>query len=121
MITLNLEIRAGEDFRFSFEAINANSVPINLTGWGADLQVRASRASSAVAASLTVGSGITFADNTSNPPVHSIVQVHFTPAQTEAMYAAMATGGYDLRLTDPLGLKSFPVEGNITMFRSYTR
>ncbi len=87
----------------------ADSVPVDLTGWTAHMQVRPAYANqtSVVLADLTDGSGITLGGTAGT------ILLELTGTQTAAL--SFDTAVYDLYLTNPSGRPTRLLEGIVTL------
>lgn len=104
---VNLRIYAGDDFDLPIELQDANSVPIDLTGYTGRAQFRRNYDdTNPVEATVTINQGGTG------------LVVSLTSAQTELMSGDFI---YDLQLTNPAGKKRTYLTGDVTVSREVTR
>lgn len=117
LATVDLVISQGSDCSFTFQYLTGTGTggsPIDLTGWSARAQLRAT-ASGPLWCTLTSGSGggITL-DSAGN------VLVTLAHALTAA-WGSLDHGVWDLQLTDTAGTVVRLVEGKVTVDHSVTR
>jgi hypothetical protein len=112
--TYNLTIYQGATFRQSIIWRNADSTPIDLTGYTARMQIRKSvRATTTEADMTTENSGIVISALTGE------IELNLTAVQTAAI--DIQDGVYDLELIDADGTVTRLMEGSVTVSPEVTR
>lgn len=109
---LDLECWQGADFDYQLTWTVSGSA-VNVTGYGARMQVRQTVDSTAVVLSLTAGTGITLGGTAGT----------ITIAANSTATAALTDGQcvYDLELVSGAGYVTRLVEGNFTIYPEVTR
>lgn len=110
--TLNLTLAQGSTWSVTLTYKDANGAAINLSGYTAAMQVRASHAASTTVLSLTSGSGITLGG------AAGTITITASAATTAAIEAG--TYVYDLELTTGSTVTRL-VEGSVTVTPEVTR
>jgi hypothetical protein len=90
------------------------TVPINLTGYTAALQIRSLPESPTAVLSLTTGNGITI-----STPTNGTVEVQATAVQTRAIVAG--TYYYDIEITSQSGIVYRLAQGQVVVSAEVTR
>lgn len=108
----NLYVEQGTTFSKTITWKDSVGNPIDLTGYSAELQIRASVESTTTFLSLTSTAGITL------QPA-GLISILITPAQTRTINARK--GIYDLELTAPGGTVRRLLEGKVTFSPEVTR
>lgn len=109
----DVAIQQGATFLAKFIWKDSNSVPIDLTGYTARMQIRATITSTVVIAELTTTTGITLGGTTGN------IELKLTATQTAAITAKV--GVYDLELQDTAGFVTRLISGDIEFSHEVTR
>lgn len=91
-IRRDITIQQGADFEWNIEVQNSDKTPMDLTGWTAAMQVRATAADSTKLVDITTGGGITI-----NAP-GGIVIIDIPKATTQAY--TWTNGVYDVEITN---------------------
>lgn len=114
MTTYRIIAQQNADYDLLATWKNDAGTPIDLTGFTAELQVRATYPETTAALTLTDGAGITLGG------AAGTIQIHITAAQTLAL--AAKTWVYDLRLVDGVGGEAYRVlEGSFLVTPAVTR
>ncbi len=111
---IDLTIEQGTTYRQTFTWQDANGVPIDITGWTARMQIRATKESVTFLEELTTANaGIVIGGITGT------VEIVITSAKTTAYAFAQAV--YDLELIDTSSEITRFLEGRITISYEVTR
>lgn len=111
----NIEIEQGTDWEQSFQYKDSDGEVINLTGYTARMQCRATKESTSTEFSLTTeNGGITITGATGT------ILCSMTAAATAALSAG-ELGFYDLEIISGAGKVKRLVEGRVTVSREITR
>lgn len=114
---INLKINQGATFRYKFLWRDVRGWPVNLTGYTARMQIRATVASTAILATLTTENGGIALD-----AMNGTVSLYISDAATSGF--AWASGVYDIELIAPVSQQSDVtrlVSGNVTVTPEVTR
>lgn len=109
----NFEVDQNATFTFIVEYKDNNSLPIDLTGATAKMQVRDTKGGSKLAFSLTSPSGGIIID-----PTNGKITIKMTPTQTNKLFYPKSS--YDIMITDSNANKIKLLEGFMTLSRSVT-
>lgn len=107
-----LAVEQGATYRQRVLWTNASSVPVDITGYTAHMQIRRSDDYAAVMVDLTNGSGLTLGGTLGT------IDILLTSAQTAAFDTWRAV--YDLTLIAPSGDRTRLLEGAVTIDPSVT-
>lgn len=110
----DFEIEQGASFALAFVYKDSSGGPVNLTGYTARMQIRASVSASGVLLDLNTDNGRLVLSHAAGR-----VAIELDPATTAAF--AWRKGVYDLELVSPSGGVVRLVEGQITVSREVTR
>lgn len=112
--SLDITIEQGSDLDITMTWRDSNSALIDLTGYSAEMDIRDTVESVAVLFELsTVNSRIVLGG------VLGTIQLLITAAESTAF--TFTTGVYDLELTDPLGVVTRLIKGNVVIDPDVTR
>jgi len=117
MQVINIEIEEKTDYTLSITfRDDTTNLPVDLSGYTADLQVRGLFGSPYILLELTQASGIVLGGVTGN------IDINFTPAMTDMsqQVAGWDRAAYDLVLTNLAGKKIKILKGFVTILRSAT-
>lgn len=112
--TLKLVIDQGATYKNTLTWLDSTSSPVDLTGYSAQMQIKASEKSSAALIELTDVNGRIILGTTGGTIVLSL-----TPAETAALTFSKAS--YDLFLTDSSGAATRLVQGAVQLNKSITK
>jgi hypothetical protein len=113
--TQNLIIDQSADWycNFVYYSDTAQTIPVNLTGYTAKMQMRSNASDSKAVLTLQTGSGITITGATGT------IALHATAAQTSAIVAGYYV--YDLEITSGAGIVTRLIQGQIQVSPAVTR
>ncbi len=108
----DIKIYQGATFSQTFTWKDETDTPINLTGYSARMQIRASVDSSSTLVSLTSGSGITLGG------AAGTIAVLISATDTASL---SQNGVYDLELVSGSGVVTRLLQGNVIVSKEVTR
>lgn len=116
MQIINIELEEAMDYTLSLTYRDeTTNLPVDLTGYSAELEVRPAFGDPSILFTLTNGNGrIIFGG------VSGAIDINFLPADTDQsqLYTAWTRAAYDLVVTDTLGKKKKILKGFITISRT---
>jgi len=112
--TFNITINQGATFELTITWKDSTGAAINLTGYGARMQVRETYSSTSSIVSLTNGSGITLGGSAGTIAI-------VISATTTAALTAPFSGVYDLELVSAGGVVTRLLQGAATVSPEVTR
>jgi hypothetical protein len=111
---INLTIEQGATFRYKFAWVDAKKRAINLTGYTARMQIRATVDSVPILVELTTSNGGLILNE-----IGGIVSLYISSIQTSAL--SWTKGVYDIELVSPNSDVYRMVSGSVTVSKEVTR
>lgn len=111
-VNAKLFIQQGTTWAISWPITTPEGDPVDVTGWGVQAQIRASKTATEVLHEFTTTRENAFADQ-------GAVTLSVTPNESSAW--PWRSGVYDVELTDPTGRVARIAEGSVTVSAEVTR